>query len=129
MVSPGASQSATSGAPVVSPPATPGGKAAGISSESVAIDLDKVTLSLRDFRTIAGENPTGTNAEITRALNGGNPKQARLLPEGQSINANGELIDRWGRPYFFHQLSRTDTEVRSAGPDGVMWTDDDVIAH
>lgn len=86
-------------------------------------------MSLRDYRTVMGENPVGTNAEIAAALNGGNTKKARLLPEGQSMNGNGELVDRWGRPYFFHQLSRTNIEIRSAGPDGVMWTDDDVIAH
>ena len=85
---------------MVAPPPAPGAKGSDVSTDVVAIDVDKLTLSLRDFRTIAGENPTGTNAEIARALNGGNPKSARLLPEGQAMNSDGELIDRWGRPYF-----------------------------
>lgn len=85
---------------------------------------------LRDYRTRMGENPVGTNAEIMKAVMGGNPKQARLgPPEGQSLNGKGELVDRWGTPYFFHQLSRTDTEVRSAGPDRILWTQDDVLSH
>lgn len=113
---------------VTQSPSAPG-RGPSVSSEAVAIDVDKVTLSLRDYRTVMGENPVGTNAEITRALNGGNAKQARLLPEGQSVNGSGELVDQWGTPYFFHQLSKIDMEVRSAGPDKIMWTGDDVIAR
>ena len=97
---------------------------------AAAIDLDKVTLMLRDFRTGMGENPVGTNAEIMKAVMGGNPKGARLgPPENQAINAAGELIDRWGTPIFFHQLSKTNMEIRSAGPDRQMFTEDDIIAH
>jgi hypothetical protein len=43
------------------------------------------------------------------------------------LNDKGELVDRWGTPYFFHQLSRDHMEIRSAGPDKVMWTQDDPI--
>jgi hypothetical protein len=39
---------------------------------------------------------------------GGNRVQAKLgPPEGQKLNDQGELLDRWGAPYFFHQLSGT----------------------
>ncbi len=92
------------------------------------LEADKVSLMIRDYRTIAGENPVGTNAEIMAAIMGGNPKQAKLgPPEGMSLNQQGELIDRWGMPYFFHQLSKTHMEIRSAGPDKIMGTDDDVL--
>jgi len=95
-----------------------------------AIDADKVSVMLRDFRSLMGENPVGTNAEIMKAIIGGNPKGATLgPPEGLQLNADGELIDRWGTPFFFHQLSRTDMEIRSAGPDRKMYTEDDVITH
>ena len=89
-------------------------------------ELDQVQLALRDFRTVHGENPVGTNAEITRALMGDNLKQMKLpVPPGSQLNAAGELCDRWGTPYFFHQMSKTEMEVRSAGPDRAMWTNDD----
>ena len=39
----------------------------------------------------------------------------------------GELIDRWGTPFFFHQLSREFMQVRSAGPDRRHFTADDVL--
>ncbi len=75
-----------------------------------------------------GENPVGSNAEIMRAIMGGNSAGASLgPPPGQSLNADGELTDRWGTPYFFHQLSRNSMEIRSAGPDQRLWTADDLI--
>jgi hypothetical protein len=90
------------------------------------VTLDNVQFALRDFRNAVGSNPVGTNAEITRALLGDNPKQLRLpLPDGTGVNAAGELCDEWGTPLFFHQLSGADMEVRSAGPDRTMWTSDD----
>lgn len=116
--------------PVVnSVPTVPGQGAPVVSPEEVAMDVDKVTLSLRDYRTIMGENPVGTNAEITKALNGGNPKEARLLQEGLPVNRDGELVDRWGTPYFFHQLSKDHMQIRSAGPDRKMWTEDDTFSN
>ena len=83
---------------------------------------------LRDYRARFGENPIGTNLEITRALRGRNPGQAVF----ESIEAkieNGKLVDRWHHPYFFHQLSRSEMEIRSAGPDGELWTTDDEVLH
>lgn len=78
-----------------------------------------------------GGNPVGVNSEITSALNGNNPKQINFIdPQaGMRINANGELIDAWGTPFFFHQLSGKDVEIRSAGPDKKMWTVDDLVAR
>lgn len=93
-----------------------------------AIILDKVALMIRDYRTITGENPIGTNAEIMKAMMGKNPRGATLgPPEGMSLNGEGELLDRWGTPIFFHQISRDVMEIHSAGPDQRMGTDDDLI--
>lgn len=112
-------------APAATPPAA---SAASASPEEVAIDIDQVSLMLRDYRTRMGDNPVGTNAEIMQAVMGGNPKGARLgPPEGQNLNSKGELVDRWGTPYFFHQMSATHMDIRSAGPDKLMGTDDDVM--
>ena len=102
------------------PPPTP--------EPQAAIELDKVRLMLRDYRTLYHENPVGTNAEIMKAVMGGNPKQAQLgPPEGQSMSADGQVVDRWGTPYFFHQLSSDLMEIRSAGPDKTLWTSDDIV--
>jgi hypothetical protein len=83
---------------------------------------------VRDYRTFARENPVGTNAEIMEAVMGKNAKGAQFgPPEGMQLNEKGELVDRWGTPYFFHQLSRDHMEIRSAGADKVMWTEDDAV--
>ncbi len=113
---------APSTVPGVTPP--PGSD----SDAETSIDFDKITLMLRDYRTLTGENPVGTNAEIMKSIMGGNPKGAMLgPPEGQSVNEAGELIDRWGTPYFFHQLTGDLMEIRSAGEDHRMWTGDDLV--
>ena len=93
------------------------------------IVLEKLRTVFHSYQSMFGGNPVGTNREITQALNGGNPKQAHFLDEadGQRVNARGELIDSWGTPYFFHQLSGTEMEIHSAGPDKVMWTADDLV--
>ncbi len=75
-----------------------------------------------------GGNPVGSNAEITRALTGANKLNLALIPKSHvAINAQGELIDRWGTPFFFHQLSGTRMEIRSAGPDRQLYTADDAV--
>jgi hypothetical protein len=91
--------------------------------------LENMRTAIRDYGSMFGGNPVGNNAEITRALNGDNPKQAKFLhaDSGLRINGKSELIDPWGTPLFFHQLSGSETEIRSAGPDKVMWTADDLI--
>jgi hypothetical protein len=74
------------------------------------------------------EDPVGENVEITAALKGRNKAGfAFIPPDCPALNAKGELCDRWGHPYFFHQLSGEKMEIRSAGPDGVLWTADDEV--
>jgi type IV secretory pathway VirB10-like protein len=95
--------------------------------ETATRALDNMQFALRDFRTALGGNPVGTNAEITRTILGDNEKQVSIpVPEGSTLNANRELCDSWGTPYFFHQISAQKMEIRSAGPDKQMWTEDDI---
>ena len=75
-----------------------------------------------------GGNPVGSNAEITRAFTGDNTFHLAMIPKHHpAINAAGELVDRWGTPFFFHQLSGTRMEIRSAGPDRRLYTPDDSV--
>ena len=94
-----------------------------------AVVLENMRLAFRQYTARYGGNPVGTNPEITRALNGGNPGQVVFVnpDDGLRINEQGELIDNWGTPFFFHQLSGTVMEIHSAGPDRTMWTDDDLV--
>jgi hypothetical protein len=110
------------------PPDLPLPKPRIVPSPEALKDMDDIQFMLRDFRARLGGNPGGTNAEIMKEVMGGNRVQARLgPPEGQKLNEQGELVDRWGAPYFFHQLSMNEMEIRSAGPDRTMWTADDIV--
>jgi hypothetical protein len=92
----------------------------------IAEDLSAVDSAIRNFQAVHGENPIGSNAEITAALLGNNLKQIKLeVPAGSQLNGEGQMCDRWGTPYFFHQVSAIEMEIRSAGPDRTMWTGDD----
>jgi hypothetical protein len=93
------------------------------------IVLENMRRAVVNYGSTFSGNPVGTNPEIAAALNGENPKQIKFIdPEnGLRINGKGELVDSWGTPFFFHQLSATDMEVRSAGPDRIMWTPDDLV--
>ncbi|MEZ5385129.1 MAG: hypothetical protein R3F13_06400 [Prosthecobacter sp.] len=92
------------------------------------LEAESVARNLRHFGQRFGGNPVGTNAEIVKVLNGGNPQGVRYLPqEALRLNAQGELLDHFGTPYFFHQMSATEMEVRSAGEDRLLWTADDIV--
>ena len=112
-------------------PATPFllGTADTLPAMDPATVLGNMRIAIQQYGSRFGGNPVGTNPEITRALNGDNPKEVRFLSEesGLRINGRGELVDYWGTPFFFHQLSGTEMEIRSAGPDRIMWTADDLV--
>lgn len=88
--------------------------------------IDQVFIAYR--QSLHTGNPVGENAEITAALTGRNKLGFAFIPaDNPAINSKGELCDRWGTPYFFHQLSGEKMEIRSAGPDRRLWTADDVV--
>jgi len=91
--------------------------------------LGNMRIAVHNYGSRFGGNPVGMNPEITKALNGDNPKQVMFITDdsGLRINARGELVDYWGTPFFFHQLSGAEMEIRSAGPDRVIWTADDLV--
>jgi len=75
-----------------------------------------------------GGPPLSSNREFTRALTGANPLRVQFLPPGHAaISPEGELLDSWNTPYFFHVLSADSVEVQSAGPDRVPFNQDDLV--
>jgi hypothetical protein len=124
--------SATASAQYVKPSTPAPESAVPETPESVSLPpatiLENMRTSIHQFDSAFGENPVGTNPEITSALHGENPKQIDFLKQdGNRVNAKGELVDGWGTPYFFHQLSAHEMEIRSAGPDKVLYTADDLV--
>jgi hypothetical protein len=122
--------------PTQAPPRGPAPQAGELTPDSGPLTqvgpetaLQNVQRAVHQYGEMFGGNPVGTNPEITSQLNGDNPKHINFIsPQpGSSINAEGELVDAWGTPYFFHQISGSEMEIHSAGPDKVMWTSDDLV--
>ncbi|HWD91078.1 MAG TPA: hypothetical protein VG938_01900 [Verrucomicrobiae bacterium] len=92
--------------------------------------LDKARVVIHNYRAAFGENPVGTNPEITAALMGKNPRQINFVADsGLRVNEKGEMVDAYGTPFFFHQISGQEMEIRSAGEDKIMWTFDDLVTN
>jgi hypothetical protein len=91
--------------------------------------LQNVQRAVRKYGEMFGGNPVGTNPEITGQLSGNNPRHMNFITSeaGMRVDADGNLVDAWGTPYFFHQISGSEMEIHSAGPDKVMWTPDDLV--
>jgi len=120
--------------PRINPPAAAPAEPVPETPESASLPaptvLENMRTTLRQYAAALGENPVGTNPEITSALAGENPKQINFLkPDGNRVSPKGELVDTWGTPYFFHQLSARQMEIRSAGPDRIMYTADDLVTR
>lgn len=93
--------------------------------------LQNMSRAIRRYGEMFGGNPVGDNQEITAELSGKNPKHINFISTdaGMRVDQDGELVDPWGTPYFFHQISGADTEIHSAGPDRIMWTSDDIVVQ
>ncbi|MBE7497167.1 MAG: hypothetical protein HS117_19675 [Verrucomicrobiaceae bacterium] len=78
---------------------------------------------------VKGDAPfrMGANEEFAAALLGKNAaKEVFLSTPHACLNEKGQIIDRWGSALFFHVRDAQRIDIRSAGPDRVMWTADDL---
>ncbi len=93
-------------------------------------DIRIIEHLLNQVHTVFHELPTGEHDEIVAFLRGANPREIQYIADDDpNLNDQGKIIDRWGTPYFFHTLSRHRIEVRSAGPDQLHWSEDDIISE
>lgn len=72
--------------------------------------------------------PLGFDSELVRALTAGNLLGDEAMPATHPALRGGRLIDRWGNPWLVHPLSHDVIQLRSAGPDGRLFTADDLVA-
>ena len=102
-------------------------------SQTPEADLKDMAHALENYALLVkGENPLplGSNQEIATAFRGGNAMNLMFLnPDHQAFGLDGQLVDRWGSPLFFHVESRDQIDIRSAGPDKVMWNANDIQRH
>lgn len=93
-------------------------------------DLQTVAAFIELYRrAFKSGNPVGENMDITTALTGtADPKRpGRVFPPRHNAIRGGQLVDRWGTPFWFHPESAFKMEIRSAGPDRALFTEDDVV--
>ena len=75
----------------------------------------------------AANRPLSANEDWAALFRGQNAAHEQFLPAQQAaLNVQGQLVDRWGTPLFFHALGGGRYEIRSAGPDQELWTADDL---
>ena len=75
----------------------------------------------------AANRPLSANEDWAALFRGQNAAHEQLLPaQHVALNAQGQLVDRWSTPLFFHALGEGRYEIRSAGPDKKLWTTDDI---
>ena len=68
------------------------------------------------------------NEEWSAALRGKRPGTEPWFSEASpALDSQQRLIDRWQTPLFFHALGNHLWEIRSAGPDRKLWTEDDLL--
>jgi hypothetical protein len=89
--------------------------------------LHRVVTSYFSVVKDSSKNPIGGNADLAAALRGENPNREVFLPSGHPVfSADGLLLDRWGSPLIIHPQAWRELELRSAGPDRIPFTDDDL---
>lgn len=81
-------------------------------------DVDNLFTALQKYKERVGTYPTGGNLEVSKALQGSNPKNVIVIV-GRKTNMNdkGEFIDPWGTPLRIY-FSDAGVLIRSAGPNG-----------
>ncbi len=100
----------------------------GQSPDLAAAEPSTLLEILQFYRQEFGSFPAGEdNAAIMNALRGNNPSGMPIFPSKHPrISKDGSLLDAWGKPFFFHVISSQHIEVRSLGPDGEIFTEDDI---
>ena len=93
-------------------------------------DLEQIDAIIGFYYWIYQQNPVGDNEDIVAQLTGRNSKQVVVIPpDHPSISPDGQFLDRYGNPYFFHALSENKMDIWSYGPDGIVGTIDDFMLY
>jgi hypothetical protein len=91
-------------------------------------ELEIIQDLLSQHQRALGSSSFGDNNDVTRALVG-DTGDGIWLPRQSPRIRNGELLDRWGTPYWFHANGVNQVEIRSAGPDQSLFTSDDIMIN
>ncbi|MFN3410438.1 MAG: hypothetical protein ACK45B_15705 [Limisphaerales bacterium] len=83
----------------------------------LSAEVDALFEAFHKYKQIVGKYPSGSNAEIARAIReGNNEKKLMILAVKDSqLNAKGEIVDPWGTPLKIY-FAQNEVLIRSAGP-------------
>ena len=121
--------------PAQAPPSLPGEQILqnyGSPSGRPQDDLSMMAHAFSNLTLLIKGEPLrlSANEEFAAAMRGKNPAQLRFLPDSHpAFNGRYQLVDRWQTPLFFHSLGHDRIDIRSAGPDRTLWTEDDIHRH
>ena len=127
----------TESSPPVIPHATPGAPGdamlAGYADPSRPPREDIIMLAqaIHNFLLIdkaAANRPLSANGEWSAALRGTRSGAGPWLTAKPPVfDERMQIIDRWGKPIHFHALGGGRWDVRGAGPDGQLFSPDDLV--
>ena len=85
-------------------------------------DAERLIQGLQQYREFFKHYPSGTSAEISKALSGqGEGKVIIFATSSAKKNDKDEIVDTWGSPIQFY-FTHNAVLIRSAGPNKV-WED------
>lgn len=94
-------------------------------------DLRKVHRVVTGYFSVikdAQRFPIGGNEDLSAVLRGENANREVFVRAGHPIfSKEGLLIDRWGNPLIVHPEAWRALELRSAGPDRIPHSPDDLV--
>jgi len=95
----------------------------------LANEFSQVQAAVLGYYTEYSEYPSAPNdATLITELMGDNPRKVEFLAlHSSDLNANGELVDPWGTPLQLSIDADGTLHARSAGPDRIFGTPDDIV--
>jgi hypothetical protein len=94
-------------------------------------DLRKIHRVVTGYFSVIKDSsrfPIGGNEDLSAALRGENVnREIFVSPDHPVFSKEGLMIDRWGSPLIVHPEAWRRLELRSAGPDRVPHSADDLI--
>jgi hypothetical protein len=90
--------------------------------------LAQVHTAVLSYETEYGVSPPGSdNASLIKALEGDNPRKIEFINlKPTDTDSAGEIIDSWGTPLQIIMTNPNHPVVKSAGPDKIWNTKDDL---
>ena len=92
-------------------------------------ELQRLWFALEVYRAEFGQQLSRNTSDTLDMLAGGNAEHRRFLDRHSfRTSPAGTCLDPWGTPYRIATEGKL-TKLRSAGPDGIMFTPDDPIVE